>query len=151
MTHQNILRISLLFTFLLMSLLGCSEPPLPAEQQILNNFESAKIALEQLEPKELREILAENFEIIGLHKQYDYGLIKKTMTVFRFRKQKINIILSGTTVTLDKYNTHLASLKSTALVTGGKGLLPEDGRLYKVNSQWRLYDNQWKITKLSWK
>ena len=142
---------SVILGLLLLSLTSCSEPPPPAEQQILNNFEQAKVAVEQLKPKQLREILADDFEIVGLQTQYNYDLIKKTMAVYGFRKQNINIILSGTQVELNKHNTQLASLESTALVTGGRGLIPEDGRLYKITSEWRLYDEQWKITKLSWK
>ena len=150
MPYQKNLLFPVLLSFLLTLLLRCSEPSLPAEQQILNNFEEAKTAVEQLNSQKLREILADDFEIIGARQPYDYELIKKTMALFRFRKQKVNIIFSSTTVTLDKYNTQLAALESTALITGGRGLIPEDGRLYKVKSQWRLYDEQWKITKLSW-
>ena len=150
LSHRSHLKIIFLFLCINM-IVNCSDPKPPAEQQILDNTKTAIEAIEQLKPQALREILAPNFEIVGSHKYYDYALIKKTMMLFSFRKQKINIMLSSTTATLDPYNSQLASMTSTAVVTGGKGLLPEDGRIYKVTSEWRLYDSQWRITNLNWK
>lgn len=143
---QNLLRV---FAALIL-LSQCSEPP-PAEQQILAQLERAKTSIEKLEAAELRDVLADEFEVLGDNKPYDYERIKKTMLVFGLRKQKINIILSATTVTLDPYNSQLASLESNVLITGSRGLLPDDGRLYRIESQWRLFNDEWKITRLSWK
>lgn len=131
-------------------LTSCSEPP-SAEQQILNQLDRVKHSIEKLNASDLKDILAPDFEVMGNNKYYDYELIKKTMLLYSLRKQKINIFFSTTTVTLDQYNSQLATLESNVLITGSKGILPDDGRLYHINSQWRLYDDEWKITHLSWK
>lgn len=131
-------------------LISCSEKP-PAEQQILKQFERAEISVENLKASDLRDVLAPDFEVMGDNKKYDYDLIKKTMLVFSLRKQKINIVMNATKVQLSPYNSQLASLESNVLITGTRGLLPEDGRLYHIESQWRLFDDEWKITHISWK
>jgi hypothetical protein len=141
-------RLFIVFSFFVI-LTSCSKP-LPVEQQILTQLERAKLSIENLNASDLKDVLAPDFEITGGNKQYDYELIKKTMLVYSLRKQKINIILSSTSITPDPYNTQLATLESNVLITGSKGILPEDGKLYRITSQWRLYDD-WKLTRLSWK
>jgi|GEM_PF-6197525 len=130
-------------------LVSCSEP-LPAEKQLLENLQSAKLSLEALNANELNEWLAADFDINGKGEVYDFQKIKRMMLGYRLRKQKINVFLSGNTVTLNPHNTQLASIKSSALVTGGKDLIPEDGRIYQVETHWRLYDDEWKIIKVKW-
>lgn len=134
-----------------LTLNACSDP-VPAEQQLLQNLNSAKQAAENLAYSDLKKFLAPGFNIEDNHgTRYDQDRIKKTMTVFSFRKQKVHIILSANKVIFDSHNTQLAKIESTALVTGSRGLLPDDGRLYQLNSSWRLYKDEWLITDLNWK
>ena len=139
----------LLFGILFGSLNFCSETP-PAEEQIRTKINQGKQAIENLNPDELEDVLAPEFEIRTGSKNYDLNLIQKTMKLYAFRKQKVNIALGPLQIEMDPYNTQLASMKTSALITGGRGLLPEDGRLYHVKTKWRLFDDEWLLTHLSW-
>jgi len=144
------LKLFLSITIAIIFILShCSEVP-PAEQQILEQLDQAKLAIESLDAPELKKVLSPDFEIVGNNKPYDYELIKKTMFLYSLRKQKINILLSSTVVKLDPYNTQLASLESNVLITGSRGLLPDDGRIYQIKSKWRIFNDEWKLTHLSW-
>ncbi len=140
---------ALVLSVCLVVLSFCSKPK-PAEEQLLLNLEQAKLAVEQLNADELEDILAPDFKIRGPKQNFDLEKIRKTMFLFSLRKQKITIILSNSSVTLDEHSTHLAAINSTAIITGTRGLIPEDGRIYQVKSQWRLYDDEWKLSHLNW-
>jgi hypothetical protein len=139
-----------LFSILaVLTFIGCSERT-PAEQQIRNNAENAADAIRQLDAKALSQYLAPSFKVSKPSKGYSLEHIKKIMMLYRFRKQKVTLTLSNTSVTLDKYNSQLANMETTALITGSKGLLPEEGRIYKVKLNWRQFDDEWKVTEASW-
>jgi len=149
-THQlkQVLFFSAL-VFIAGSLNFCGKAP-PAEEQIRTKMNSAKQAVENLNPDALEDILAPDFEIRTGNKNYDLPLIQKTMKLYALKKQKITVTLGVLQIEMDPYNTQLAVMSTSALVTGGRGLLPEDGRIYKVKTKWRLYGDQWLITHLSW-
>jgi hypothetical protein len=139
----------LVMAFIAGSINFCSKAP-PAEEQIRTKMNSAKQAIENLNPDALEDILAPDFEIRTGNKNYDLPLIQKTMKLYALKKQKINVTLGVMQIEMDPYNTHLAVMSTSALITGGRGLLPEDGRIYTVKTKWRLYGDQWLITHISW-
>lgn len=147
LTRCNLYLFFTVFSFGLLSY--CTEAP-PTEEQIRVKTDNAKLAIENLNPDQLEDILAPDFEISADNKKYDLDLIQKTMKLYAFKKQKINVTLGPLQIETDPYNTQLASMKTTALVTGGRGMLPEDGRIYNVKTKWRLFDEQWLITNLTW-
>lgn len=143
------LSILLLSAILVVGVNFCSEAP-PAEEQIRTKINGAKEAIENLNPDALEDVLAPDFEIRTGSKNYDLNLIQKTMQLYAFKKQKVNIALGPLQIEMDPYNTQLASMKTSALITGGRGILPEDGRIYNVKTKWRLFGDQWLLTHLSW-
>ena len=38
-----------------------------------------------------------------------------------------------------------------ALLTGGRGLLPEEGRLYHFETVWRQVDGEWQLLEVDWR
>lgn len=43
-----------------------------------------------------------------------------------------------------------ATVRFTAVVTGGRGILPEDGQVYEVTSGWRLDEGDWRMISAEW-
>ena len=139
------------FCFLFTLLLAYCSEPLPHEQQIENNIHQLADTIEQLDADELKKHLDANIDIDNKGNQLDMEQVKKIMMLYRFKKQEININIAKIDISMDKYSSHLAKANITALVTGSRGLLPNDGKLYQIESQWRLYDEQWKLSQASWK
>lgn len=132
-----------------LSLNKCSEP-LPHEQQVENSIHQIANALEQLDANELEKHLDKHIDIDHQGKKLDMDQVRKIMMLYRFKKQTIRVNIAKIDISMDSYNSHLAKANITALVTGSKGLLPDDGKLYRIKSQWRLYDEQWKLQQVSW-
>jgi len=142
---STIFIVSLLF-----QLSFCGKKP-PAEAQIIQKIQLGKNAIESLEVGDLEDVLAEQFEIKGDSKNLDYDNIRKLLTIYKLRNQKVTLTIGPPEIEMDKHNTHLATSEMTVLITAGRGLLPDDGRIYKVTGSWRLFDDEWMLTSLSWK
>ena len=141
-------RLALLVCLASLSLF-CAEKQ-PAEVQINNKIQHAKSAIENLDIKDLNKVLSNDFEATGDRKNYDHDTIKKMMALYAFRKQKVSLVISPPIIQLDNHNTHLATSDMTVLITAGRSLIPDDGRVYKVTGTWRLFNNEWLLTRLSW-
>jgi hypothetical protein len=44
-----------------------------------------------------------------------------------------------------------ATVRFTAALTGGAGMLPDSGQVYDVDTGWRLVDGEWRLVNASWK
>ena len=123
---------------------GCSESP--KEQIIRENLEKLEAAIEDKEPIKALGFIHPNFTS---DKGADREWIKRTMALYSLRHDQINIIISNVLISAKDPHTMLAEFH--ALTTGGKGLLPEQGGLYQVHTQWRKEDGDWKLVYAKWK
>lgn len=44
-----------------------------------------------------------------------------------------------------------ATVDFTVVLTGGHGFIPDDGRIYQVQTGWRLEGDEWKLISATWK
>ena len=44
-----------------------------------------------------------------------------------------------------------ATVRFTAALTGGAGMLPESGQVYDVTTGWRLDEGEWQLVNANWK
>ena len=44
-----------------------------------------------------------------------------------------------------------ATVRFTAALTGGAGLLPDSAQVYDVETGWRLHDGEWRLVNAGWK
>ena len=132
-----------------LSVLQCSEP-IPAEEQINLSIQSIIKSIEKLDDDALEDLIPENIEIKQKGQSISIENIKRLFLAYRFKKQSITINVIDSDVQMDKYNTHLATVNLSVLAFANKGLLPRDGKLYKISSQWRLINDQWVPTELEW-
>ena len=142
----------ILFSFFIVS---CGEKP-SVEVIIKENVSQAKEGIETLKPSLVTELLAENFSATSHSKAHGKQKmqakdIKKIMQVQALRKQKVSLTLSPVKVTMDEFNSTLAHMETTAIITSRRsGLIPNDGRIYKIKGTWRLFDDEWLLTDISW-
>ena len=123
---------------------GCSPPP-PAEQQILQTIDAMEAALEAGEVGDFMDPIAEDF--IG-----GPGLDRRALGLFvrreRMARDRIAVSRFDTEVTLAGETRATATFR--ALATGGSGLLPDEGRLWSVETGWRLDEGDWRLISADW-
>lgn len=54
-------------------------------------------------------------------------------------------------ITIDVSGPNLAVARFKALVTGGGGLIPDDGQLFDVETEWVLEDGEWLLWRADWR
>ena len=126
---------------------ACSDKP--AQQQIQQHIDDIRQAVKHRRADQVLEHIAANFR--GSH-QLDYLQLKRILLAQMLRHEKISVTLSPVVISLDPDNDHKATMKTTALVTGGgiHRLIPDDGRWYQLSGQWRKDGGQWRLTELEW-
>ncbi len=150
-------RVPVLGLICLWAVFACSTPP--AEQQIRENTKKIQVAIENKKADKVLAQLAEQFEAYeasgkSVNRNPDYYLdkhqLKKLMLLQFLRHKNIRVNLSAINIELDPIYTDRASMKTTAIITGATGWLPDDGRIYPLVSQWRYIDGDWYMTELAW-
>lgn len=122
---------------------GCSRtPPEDALRQAIAGLEDAT---EKRDAAALRDGLAEDF--VGPEGMDRMGLARMAQGVF-LRHQGINANLGP--LEMDVRGEH-ATVRFTAAVTGGEGLLPDSGQVYEVDTDWRLEGGEWRLVRANWK
>lgn len=138
MTRKPIILLILFF------LSACSKPAV--ELQILDNIEIMQSAIEAKKPHKVMSYIAEDFE--ALH-QIDRKRIKHILLAQLLKHENVSVNLSTVIIKLDPLVPGRATMNTTVVLTGTSGWIPEDGRIYQVQGEWRLQGEEWKLIKLT--
>ena len=135
----------LISNLLIASLLGgCSDSP--AEEVIKNHVESLAEAIETKQADTALDFFHENFvSEKGQNKEW----VKRTMLIHTIRHDEIGLILSNISVELLDPGTARASFH--VIATGGRGIIPDDGGAYRVETEWRDDGGDWQLVFAKWK
>ncbi|MGI8560521.1 MAG: nuclear transport factor 2 family protein [Luteimonas sp.] len=118
----------------------------PHEQALREAVSGVQAALEARDASTLQAYLADDF--IG-PEGLDRRGARRMATLYLMRHDRIGVTLGSLDVTMQ--GSH-ARVRCTAALTGGSGrLLPESGRVYALETGWRLDDGEWKLTSATWK
>ncbi len=125
---------------------GCGSPP-PAEERILDTIASMEAALERGEVDGFMDPIADDF-IAG-----NRGLDRRTLGLLvrreRMARERISVSRFDTDVVL--IGEARATATFGALATGGSGLLPDEGRLWRIDTGWRLDGDDWRLISAEWR
>lgn len=136
--------VSLLLMLLLVAFaMSCARTP--PEQRLREAVQTLQAAIEDRDPAAAQRLLADDF--VGPDGMDRKGAGDLARLVF-LRHRNVGVSLGPMQVALQ--DSH-ATVAFTAIVTGRQeGLLPEHGRLYHVESGWRLEAGDWKLTSAQW-
>jgi hypothetical protein len=150
--HRCIAWIGLLaqalLACMLLSVAGCHRTP--AEQAIRESIAAMQKAGEQHDSDALLAPLADDF--IGTEDEgetFDRRSFGRYIRLVQMREGSIHATLGPITVTLQGTDRAIATF--TAVLTGGAGLLPNDGQIEQISTGWRLDGREWKLISAEWK
>lgn len=138
-------NLRLLLSILLLSLPGCSQEP--AIEHLLQRVDALEQAIEARQVDTAMTMLSADF---STGKGQDRKDAHRLLLLHTLRHQTLNVIRTQTEASLDSSYADQARVRFNALVTGGQGLLPEQGRSYAVDSRWTFEGGQWYLNHLSW-
>jgi hypothetical protein len=136
---------SLLCVLLLvvLALAGCSRTP--PEERLRATIDSLQRAVEQHDGSTLQKTIAEDF--IGPDGLDRNGARRMAQVMF-LRYRDVGVSLGPLDIELRDQH---ATVRFTAALTGGAGVLPESGQLYDVETGWRLEAGEWRLVNADWK
>ena len=126
--------------------IGCSEP-LSTEQEVIAKIRTLEAQLEDGERRRFMNNIAEDFR--ALSGQMNREQLRAFVVLQLTRYQNLNARLFP--IEVQKIGESEASAEFKALLTGGPGLIPEDGQLYEFTTHWRKVDGDWLLVAADWK
>ncbi len=137
---------ALLLVGLILGGLGACSKPLTVEQRIIATIREMEAKIEDAERGAFMTHFAQDFEGQG-------GLVNRdrvrAMVIFQLNRYK-NLQAQLLPIRVSEVSDTTASAAFSALVTGGKGLLPESGQVFNFETRWRLDDDEWLLYSASW-
>lgn len=124
---------------------ACSEPP-TVEQLIIAEIREMEAQIEAGERLNFMRHIAEDFH--GQGGQMNREQLR-AYVLLQFRRYK-NLSARLLPITVQEVSPQEATADFRALVTGGPGLIPEDGQLYQFNTHWRLEGDEWLLAAAWW-
>ncbi|GAB3384487.1 YybH family protein [Lysobacter fragariae] len=121
---------------------GCSRTP--PEQVLRDTVASLQHAIESRDAGAVEDLLAEDF--IGPDGM-DRKAARRMAQLMFLRYQDVGVTLGPVQVEL---RGRQATVRFTAALTGGAGMLPDSGRLYDVETAWRQVDDDWRLVNAQW-
>lgn len=122
---------------------GCQRSP--PEQRLRESITAVQEAIETRDAGGLEEWLAADF--VGPD-GLDRDGARRLAQLMYLRYRNVGVAVGPVRIELREQH---ATVEFTAVLTGGSsGLLPERGRLYSVQTGWRLRDGDWKMTSARW-
>lgn len=137
---------SLILTGLAMLAIGCT--PTPDEEQITAHIHAMAEGVEARQASDVLTHVHDAFRAPHMNNKKD---AHRLLAITFIKHKHISIVLTNVTVTLDATYADRAEASFNAIATSGKGLLPHDGQIYRVESQWEKIDDEWLIQSLQWK
>lgn len=135
---------TLLMRLCLVTLLmtGCASPE-PEEAALVARFEQLIADVEAGDVSSAGEHLHDGFMLdrSGSSHNEQQARLMLAHTLRRFRN--IQIVTANVITRIDPVKLTEATIDFNAVVTAGNNWVPEDGNLYRVQSQWRFDDGEW--------
>ena len=124
-------------------LVACEKTP--REQIISQNIDAIATGIEKKDPDSVLKHFSEHFSTAsGQDKQW----VKRFMLLQMMRQQTIHVVL--TNIHIEARDDYITEASFNVLLTGGQGLIPQDGAIYQVETQWRLQNDDWLLNYASW-
>lgn len=142
--HHGLGRTCVAVLMLVLGLLsGCSRTA--PEQALRNTIATLQSSIEQRDGSALQKLLADDF--IGPD-GLDRDGARRTAQLMFLRYPDVGVSLGPLEVDLKE---EYATVRFSAVLTGGAGVLPASGQLYDVETGWRLVDGEWRLVNANWK
>ena len=156
--HRGIARIGLqacaliacaLLASTLLALAGCHRTP--AEQAIRETIAAMQKAGDAHDVGGVTAPMSDDFVGTGdeAGEPLDRKGFERFLRLLQLRESDLRAHLGPITIALQ--GTDHATADFTMAVTGGSGLLPDDGRIEQVHTGWRLQGSDWKLISAEWK
>jgi len=129
--------------FLLLT--ACGEEP-TLEQQVIAAILEMEEHVENAHRGEFMEMVAEGFS--GQHGALGRNEFRQYMFLQWNENQRLYAQLFP--IYVEQLDTDKAVARFRALITGGRGLLPERGELYEIETGWQKLDGDWLLTSANW-
>jgi hypothetical protein len=134
-----------LLVLLIVITAGCSKTP--PEEAIHANIKAARQAIVDRNAGDAVEVLAEDF--VG-NDRWDKQELRRFLTGAFLRHKNINVVITRMDVEIDPGDPKSATMQGTAVATGARNILPQDGRIFKLDGEWRHTDGDWRLVRLKW-
>ncbi len=140
------LRLLLLLPLcaVLLSACGRSDPQ-AALNAAVKDFQTA---LENKDPGAVMALLHPDFSAQQPENGREWA--QETMRLMFLRYKNIKVIALSQNGRVDPHVSSRAVTDADIALTGAEGLIPDSARHYRVQLEWRLLDNQWKLIRLQW-
>lgn len=131
---------------LLLLLTGCSDPP-PAEDDIEKALDSMEKAVENNKPEPVLDRLHGDFKLNRSGHSLSRSEAERLLRLTLRRHQNVSVVLTRVKVESEPSRKDRARAWFSAVVTSSSRsrFLPEDGELYRIESEWALEGGQWKL------
>lgn len=140
------MRLPTLLSIILSLLLAaCSQEP--ALEPLLERVAALQQAIENRQTDTAIDILSDDF-VTG--KGQNRKDAQRLLLFHTMRHRSITVLRSQTDAEFDAGYRDRAIVRFNAIVTGGQGWLPEQGRSYRVESRWQFKDGDWYLAELDW-
>ncbi len=139
-------RRSVLAALLLLGLSTGCRAPATDEERILQRIETMTEAIEQGEVGAFMRPVAEDF--IAVRGAMDRNALRALALRERLARDSIRLRRVNTAISLIGQGRAIATFN--ALATGGSGVLPDEGRFWRVETGWRRDDGDWMLISASW-
>ena len=144
-SHKPGTAAGLAAIFLLLTA-GCSKPP-PGEEALRAALDETVAALESRDLATAMSNVSEDFEIDRSEGTLGYQATRTLLMHSLRRYRNVSITLTNVQVDIDPVKLDEADVSFNALLTAGRGWMPEDGNLYRVTSRW-VHDDSWRIVRM---
>ena len=130
---------------LVLLLCGCG-PELDDEARILHIIDAMTEAVEQGDVANFMAPVADDF--VAVNGRLDRRALGLLVRRERLARDSVRVRRVDTEVELVGQSRAVASFR--ALATGGSGLLPDEGRFWRVETGWRRDGDEWKLISAAW-
>jgi len=128
-----------------LALAGCGRDA--PENAIRAQVADLQAAIEHRSASDVAEVLDEDF--IG-PQNMDRREARQMAAAMLLRHQRIGVTTGPLEITLQ--GADRATVRTRAALTGGEGdaLLPDTAQAWRIESGWRMREDTWRITSLTW-
>jgi hypothetical protein len=107
--------------------------------------------IQGIESREVATVTDRLSEYFLANEKLDKDGVTRLLLANFLRKKKIEVIVASLATSINPVDPQRASASASVVLVGASQFIPDSGKSYNIESEWKIEGSNWRLVTINWK